>query len=151
HDAAAARLPKVNGVLDDSGDADLRPKRLAARRPHPPLLQVAGKLGPGRAERAATKHLLNRGCRGALANQACALITAIDRRWSRGDMDAAADGLANRRLPTALDPLQLQFCDQRQDPDREATHRRRTVEVVLDTDKPGAGVGQPPDRGERVD
>ena len=43
---------------------------------------------------------------------------------------------ADRHRPALLDSLQLEFGDQRQDPDREPPHRRRPVEVVLHRDQP---------------
>jgi hypothetical protein len=66
-------------------------------------------------------------------------------------LDTAPDRLADCRLPAALDPLELELGDQDQDPNCKTSHRRRAVEVALDRDEPGAGVGQAADRAQRVD
>src|SRR5262249_38666051 len=49
-----------------------------------------------------------------------------------------------------LDPLQLELGDQDQDPNGEAPHRRRAVEVVLNRDEPRTGVRQPANRCQRI-
>src|SRR5262249_33473384 len=67
------------------------------------------------------------------------------------DVDTTSNGRADRARPVLLDPLQLELGDQGQDPNREAAHRGRAVEVVLDRDEPGAGLVQAANRLERVD
>jgi hypothetical protein len=78
------------------------------------------------------------------------LVLAIAGRDARGDVHAAADRGCDGACPVLLDPLQLQLRDQGQDPDREPTHRRRTVEVVLNRHQPSPCVSEPPDRGQRI-
>jgi hypothetical protein len=66
-------------------------------------------------------------------------------------VDAALDCPADGRRPVLLDPLQLELGDQGQDPNRKASYRGRAIEVVLDRDKPGAGLVQASDRAQGID
>jgi hypothetical protein len=50
-----------------------------------------------------------------------------------------------------LDPLELELGDQGQDPNREASHRGRAIEVVLDRNKPRARLVQASDRAQGID
>ena len=87
---------------------------------------------------------------GSSRSSRLSLVAQVAGRRARRDVHAAADRLADRGRPVLLDPLQLELGDQGQDPDREASHRRRAVEVVLDRHQPRAGLVQPPDRLKRI-
>jgi len=72
-----------------------------------------------------------------LSALACPLIVRVP-----GNHDARNVGYLHFEdtfgAPVLLDPLQLELGNQGQDPDREAPHRGRAVEVVLDRDQPRA-------------
>jgi hypothetical protein len=115
------------------------------------FFQEARQLGPGRPGSTLAERLGNDACRRLGADQTPVLVALVAGRHLGRDVDAAAHRLTDRGLPTALDPLQLELGNQRQNSNRKTAHRRRAVEVVLDRDEPGAGVVQPADRAQRID
>jgi hypothetical protein len=60
-------------------------------------------------------------------------------------------GAGLRDVPALLDPLELELGDHGQDPYREATHRRRAIEAVLDRDETRPCCIQASNRIERID
>ena len=150
HDLAAARLPEIDRVLDQPGDAAFDQcgfpvagntfccsRKRASSAQEAPSARRRNTSAPPRppARPAPAGHPRRADSRPAAAP-----------RYARHGRPPPLD----RRRPALLDPLQLQLRDQGQDPDREPAHRRRPIEVVLHRHQPRPGLVQPLDRLQRI-